>query len=142
MHRLHLLLAAALAVPAGCADTPTRADAPSKESAQDGKATGAEEAKKAPEDPNELTDEDRRLMAADPKELSPEENRKRAHAFRKQIMQNPDSEAAKALEDARASVVAGEVDPFAKPKDEDAGVVIELPPHLRQQDQTYGKPAQ
>ena len=59
----------------------------------------------------ELTEEDKRLIAADPKTLSPDERRKRAYALRRKIMQNPDSESAKMLEELRRAAEAGEIKP-------------------------------
>ena len=59
----------------------------------------------------ELTEEDKRLIAADPKSLSPDERRKRAYALRRKIMQNPDSESAKMLEELRRAAEAGEIQP-------------------------------
>lgn len=56
-----------------------------------------------------LSEEDLRLIAADPKTLSPEDVRKRAFALRRKIMQNPDSPAARALEDLRRATEAGEL---------------------------------
>jgi hypothetical protein len=59
----------------------------------------------------ELSEEDKRLLAADPKSLTPEERRKRAYALRRKIMQNPDSPAARTLEDLRRATEAGQLDP-------------------------------
>ncbi|NVB41382.1 hypothetical protein G6O69_38160 [Pseudenhygromyxa sp. WMMC2535] len=82
-----------------------------------------------------LTAEEERLIAADPSTLSREENRARAYALRKRIMQDPNSPAAKELEEARAAVLAGEVD-AALPKDaekadqkskHDSGLVLQAP---------------
>lgn len=56
-----------------------------------------------------LSEEDLRLIAADPKTLSPEDVRKRAFALRRKIMQNPDSAAARTLEDLRRAHEAGEL---------------------------------
>ncbi|PRQ06044.1 hypothetical protein [Enhygromyxa salina] len=84
----------------------------------------------------ELTEEEVDLLARDPKTLGPEQNRKRAYALRKKIMQNPDSEAARALEDAREAALAGQVEiPGQPPKEK--GMVIEAPEYLRNPDQTY-----
>lgn len=66
------------------------------------------EAKAAPAIP-ELTAEDIRLIEADPKTLSPEDRRLRAYALRRKIMQNPDSAAARTLEDLRRAHEAGEL---------------------------------
>ncbi|RMG93565.1 MAG: hypothetical protein D6705_18355 [Deltaproteobacteria bacterium] len=45
-----------------------------------------------------LTEEELALIEKDPRNLSPEDRRRRAHALRKQILQNPDGPAAKELE--------------------------------------------
>lgn len=87
------------------------AAADSKAATAKSPAAGADAAQ--PEN-TELTAEEERLIAADPKTLSPDENRARAHALRKKIMQNPDSPQAKELEEVRAAVLAGEVDPKAQ----------------------------
>lgn len=77
-----------------------------------------------------LTAEEERLIAADPKSLSPEESVLRGHALRKKIMLNPDSEQAKALNDARAAVLSGTVDPKAEGgSSEDKGLVLQAPAH-------------
>lgn len=60
--------------------------------------------------PPELTEEDLALIAADPKDLTPEMRRKRAYARRRQIMQNPDSPTARALNDLVEAQKAGEID--------------------------------
>lgn len=80
-----------------------------------------------------LTAEEERLIAADPKTLTPDEAVLRAHALRKKIMLNPDSDQAKALNDARAAVLSGQVDPNASAEggaSEDKGLVLQAPPHL------------
>lgn len=59
----------------------------------------------------ELSEEDRRLIAADPKDLSPDDRRKRAYALRRKIMQNPDSPAARTLEDLRKAADEGTIQP-------------------------------
>jgi hypothetical protein len=79
-----------------------------------------------------LTAEEERVIAADPKTLSPDELRMRGHALRKKVMMNPDSDAAKALNDAREAVLSGDVDPNADKASEDKGLVLQAPPHLRQ----------
>ncbi|EDM75414.1 hypothetical protein PPSIR1_04238 [Plesiocystis pacifica SIR-1] len=124
------------------ADAKAEAGDTAKADAKPAEAKADAKAEAPPADPAEryaLTEEDERLIAADPSTLSPEENRKRAHALRKKIMQNPDSEAAKALEDARQAVLAGEVQPTpgntsepAPGTDTQGGKVIELPEHLRE----------
>jgi hypothetical protein len=98
-----------------------------------------------PVDPKALTPEEQALLDADPATLTPEQNRKRGYALRKKIMQNPNSEAAKALEEARKAVESGElqISPPGQPeKPADDGVVVPAPDFLKNQDQTYGKPAQ
>jgi hypothetical protein len=99
-----------------------------------------------PVDPKALTAEELALLDADPKTLTPEQNRKRGYALRKKIMQKPDSEAAKALEDARKAVESGELvipPPGGEPaKPADGGVVIPAPDFLKNQDQSVGKPAE
>lgn len=62
------------------------------------------------ETPPPLSEEDLALIAADPKDLTPEMRRKRAYARRRQIMQNPDSPTARALNDLAAAHQAGEID--------------------------------
>jgi hypothetical protein len=71
-------------------------------------APAPEEAKAATPPP--LTEEELALIAADPKDLTPEQRRKRAYARRKQIMQNPDSPTARALNDLAEAHQAGEID--------------------------------
>jgi len=84
---------------------PAAADGPAAPAAA---AAGPADAKPA-EPP--LTAEEQRLIAADPKTLSREDVRKRAFALRRKILQNPDSDASRALEDLRRAVEAGEVQP-------------------------------
>lgn len=88
----------------------------------------------------ELTAEELDLLERDPATLGPDQNRKRAYALRKKIMQNPDSDAAKALEDARQAALAGQAQIPGKPKDN--GIVIEAPEYLRNPDQTYDRPVE
>lgn len=64
--------------------------------------------------PPPLSEEDLALIAADPKDLTPEMRRKRAYARRRQIMQNPDSPTARALNDLVEAHQAGDID--VKPK--------------------------
>ncbi len=78
-----------------------------------------------------LTDDERALIAADPKDLTIDERRKRGYALRKKIMQNPDSPAARALEDLRRAAERGEIDPpdLAKNKAKsEAGMWLEVDP--------------
>ena len=81
---------------------------------------------------NQLTPEELELIEQDPANLSPELKRKRSYAMRKRIMQNPNSPAALALEDARKAALAGELQLEDKPSDpNDNGVVIPAPDYLR-----------
>lgn len=57
--------------------------------------------------PPSLTAEDERLLAADPATLTRDERRQRAHALRRKILQNPDSPAARALEQTADAVRNG-----------------------------------
>jgi hypothetical protein len=135
------VVAAVLLLPLACADPP----ADKAEQQGDAKQAQAEPTEKeatptaapAPANPNELTADEIALIEADPKTLTPEQNRKRAFALRKKVMQDPDSPAAQALEEAREAALAGQVD-GSKP--EDNGVVIPTPDYLK--DQSYGKPAE
>ncbi len=90
--------------PTPAADAPKNANADAKANPPGADAPTAE----APAVPP-LSEEDLRLIAADPKTLSPEDVRKRAFALRRKIMQNPDSPAARALEDLRRATEAGEL---------------------------------
>jgi hypothetical protein len=139
------LVAALLFNLAGMVGMACVADPPAPTQASPEKQAAAEPA--APVDPKALTPEEQALLDADPKTLTPEQNRKRGYALRKKIMQNPDSEAAKALEEARKAVESGElvIPPPGQPTEQppaDGGVVIPAPDFLKNQDQTYGKPAQ
>jgi hypothetical protein len=60
--------------------------------------------------PPPLSDEDIRLIEADPTTLTPEERRKRAYALRRKIMQNPDSPAARTLEDLAKAARDGSIE--------------------------------
>ena len=99
---------------AGCMQSPAPAKV-EETSEVKASAEAKAEAEAEPEKPAKkipvLTEEDKRLIAADPKELTPEDRRKRAHALRRKIMQNPDSPTARALEDMAEAVRKGEVDP-------------------------------
>ena len=81
---------------------------------------------------NALTPEEERLIAADPDTLSADENRKRAHALRKKIMQNPDSPAAKELEEVRAAVLAGEIDPSGQVPGKKGDQLTLTAPHVEE----------
>ena len=78
------------------------------------------EPKKAEAPPGEkqeippLSAEDIRLIEADPATLTREERKKRAYAVRRKIMQNPDSPAARALEDMAEAIKNGDVKPEVK----------------------------
>lgn len=73
-------------------------------------ATPTPEAKEPePPQPPALSEEDLALIAADPKTLSPEDRRKRAYAVRRKIMQNPDSPAARMLQDLHQAHQSGEI---------------------------------
>lgn len=54
--------------------------------------------------PGGLTDAEMILIESDPKSLTPEKRRERAYALRKRIMADPNSGAAKALQDAASGV--------------------------------------
>ncbi|MEZ4383692.1 MAG: hypothetical protein R3A79_20340 [Nannocystaceae bacterium] len=116
-----IALAAALVVGCGGAQNPqTQAkEAP----AEPAKAEPAEApvAEATPDTPppkkaEPLTDEEIALIETDPAELTPEMRRKRAFALRKKIMQNPDSPAARNLEDIRRRIESGEITPDLPPK--------------------------
>jgi hypothetical protein len=137
MQRASLLLATLLVLPLGCVDAPQQSAKVDKEEGADAKQPATPEppvASKPQPGSTELSAEELELLDADPRALTPEQNRKRAYALRKKVMQNPDSPQAKALEEARAAAIGGEltpeqVDPDAK---KDEGLVIELPDHLQQ----------
>lgn len=151
MQRASLLLATLLVLPLGCAEPPQRAEANKVEGKQAESAEPAPAPASAPEaaaapkpGSTELSAEELELLDADPRALTPEQNRKRAYALRKKIMQNPDSPQAQALEEARAAALGGELTPEqADPKaaEQDEGLVIELPEHLRDQRVSKGEPA-
>jgi hypothetical protein len=119
------------------------ADPPAATEAGSAKQAEAAPAPSPPVDPKALTPEEEALIAADTSTLTPEQRRKRGYALRKKIMQNPDSEAAKALEEARKAAEAGEIEMPGQPaKPADNGVVIPAPDFLKNQDQSHGKPAE
>ena len=141
-------LCAALTL-AACSSQP---DAPSKANNDDTKADAAKTATKTEAEAGEaavdpavayaLTPEEEQLIASDPATLTADQNRKRAQALRKRIMRNPESEAAKALEDLRRAALAGELtpppaesrdpssDPGSNPGGEQ-GLVFEAPDYMR-----------
>jgi hypothetical protein len=132
-------LVAALLLFACVADPPAATDA----DASVEKQAKAEPPPAPPVDPNALTPEEEALIAADVTTLDTDQRRKRGYALRKKIMQNPESEAAKALLEAARAAEAGEIEIPGQPaKPADNGVVIPAPEFLKNQDQTYGKPAE
>jgi len=145
-YRASLSLAALLVLPLACVPAPERSAEADKNPAASVPTPDADQPaeakpKPAPTAATELSAEELELIAADPRALGPEQNRKRAFALRKQIMQNPDSPQAQALEEARAAALGGDltldqITPApgslvsAEPEP-DPGLVIELPPHLQ-----------
>lgn len=107
MNPLRILLGAALV--AACNQTPPPAAAKAEAKVEPAAAPAETETKAAAAQP--LSEEDERLIAADPKTLTPEERRKRAYAMRRKIMQNPDSETAKMLQDLQRAAENGELQP-------------------------------
>jgi hypothetical protein len=83
--------------------------------------TGAEVS--APAAP--LSAEDLALIEADPATLTPEQRRKRGYALRRKVMQNPDSPAARTLEDLRRAHEEGLLE--LPPGKGDGGVVLSTP---------------
>lgn len=135
MHvRASLSLAALLVLPLACVDAPDRS-AEAQQATEKAEVAPAPAPEQKPQPGSlELSAEELELLDADPKTLSPEQNRKRAYALRKKIMANPESPQAKALEEARAAALGGELTPEqANPNAEKEGVVIELPEHLKDQ---------
>lgn len=101
-------LAVSLGLAAACT---TQTPAPEKvEPTAEAAPAEAAPAQTAPATPTPLTEEELALIAADPKDLTPELRRKRAYARRKQIMQNPDSPTARALDDLAEAHQAGDLD--------------------------------
>jgi hypothetical protein len=104
---------AALALTMGLAGCGTQAPTPTAEAqraAVDPAAAPADPAPAEATTPPPLTEDELALIAADPKDLTPELRRKRAYARRKQIMQNPDSPTARALNDLAAAHQAGDIE--------------------------------
>lgn len=103
-----LLCAIAVLGLVGCSKAPP---APAPESRSDANSAPASlETKSAvPKTPRvpELTREDLELLGKDPSELTREERIKRAYARRRQIMQDPDSPAARALQDLSEAARSG-----------------------------------
>jgi len=126
-HSVCIAFVAALAA-SGCGNGEPKPEAKPAEPAKVEPAKTAEaEAKPAETKPAEtkpaegapkvepLTPEEIELIESDPSDLTPALRRKRAFALRKKIMQNPESESAKALEDMRKKVEAGEITPELPP---------------------------
>lgn len=118
---------AACGAPATPAATPTAQATPPAaptKAAEPAPAKAATDAsKRAPEPP--LTQEELDLIAADPATLTPEKRRDRAFALRRKIMQNPDSPAARQLEEIRQGVESGAIKPELPRKSE--GLVLSAP---------------
>lgn len=99
----------------GCGSTETApqqvapASAEAKVEVEAAESGPAEAAEPAAQKPPPLSEEDLALIAADPKDLTPEMRRKRAYARRRQIMQNPDSPTARALQDLAEAHRSGEL---------------------------------
>ncbi len=115
MNRLQLAWAAPaalllLAWAGACSKAPTPQTV-NKETKATAKADEAETNK--PKIPP-LSEEDKRLIAADPATLTPEERRARGYALRRQVMQNPDSPTARALQDLAKATREGAIDPKAR----------------------------
>ena len=114
MNALRIMMGLGLAIVGACTTETTPAAATKADPKVEAKAEpqpAAEDAKDAKAEVPVLTAEDERLIAADPKTLTVEERRKRAYAMRRKIMQNPDSETAKMLEDLRRAAENGEIQP-------------------------------
>lgn len=111
-----------------------KADPAAGQAAEPGAAEKADDeqaTKHEPADP--LTEEELKLIEADPKELSPDDRRLRAYALRKKIMQNPDSDAAKAIREGMEAIERGEVDIpehllADETKGQSSGPVLSAPP--------------
>jgi len=106
-------LALAVGLAAACGTQAPTPEPTSQKAASVEPAADPAVADAAPADaatPPPLTEEELALIATDPKDLTPEQRRKRAYARRKQIMQNPDSPTARALNDLAEAHQAGELD--------------------------------
>jgi hypothetical protein len=75
--------------------------------------------------PPALSAEDLALIEADPATLTPEQRRARAYALRRKVMQDPDSPAARTLEDLRRAHEEGVLE--LPPIEDDGGVVFSTP---------------
>lgn len=138
MVSLRAVLPLALTLAACTVDPPSQTEPGTQAVAQPAAQPEAPKPEIAPADPKQLTAEEIALIEADPATLTPEQRRARGYALRKKIMQNPESESAKAIEEARQAAMAGELEVPGKPADN--GVVIPAPDYLKNQDQSYGKP--
>jgi hypothetical protein len=87
-------------------------------------SASSSEPAEAPAQPPPLSAEDLALIEADPTTLTPEQRRERAHALRRKIMQDPDSPAARTLEDLRRAHEDGLLE---LPRGKDGGVVLSTP---------------
>jgi hypothetical protein len=144
LRAMPLLLLSALA----CLESPATNTAPAKSEPAKSEPAKTEPGKTEPAAPIDpandpglkpttqpLTPEEERLISADINTLSPEERIARGHALRKKVMMNPESDSAKALQDARAAALAGNpnavpVTATDAPPEPDKGLVIQAPPHL------------
>lgn len=140
------LLLSALAL--ACLQTPASSDAKSETGTAKAEPAKTEPAKAEPAKPIDpandpglkpttepLTPEEERLISADINTLSPEERIARGHALRKKVMMNPESDSAKALQEARAAALAGNpnavpVTATDAPAEPNEGLVLQAPPHL------------
>jgi hypothetical protein len=131
MHR-SVCIAFVAALAGGCGNGEPKPEAKAAEPAKAEPAKIEAEAKPADTKPAEgapkaaepLTQEEIDLIESDPAELTPALRRKRAFALRKKIMQNPESESAKALEEMRRKVEAGEITPELPPS---SGLTLSAP---------------
>lgn len=112
---------AALLVAVGCS-TPTT---PSSEGRAEASQPAPRTPEQAPREPPSLSPEDLELIAADPTTLSPEQRRKRGYALRRKIMQEPDSAAARTLDDLKRAHEEGLLE--LPPPKGDQGVVLSTP---------------
>ena len=141
MHRSVCIAFVAALAAGGCGDREPNPEAKPAEPAKVEPAKTAEaeakpaEAKPAETKPAEgtpkaaepLTQEELELIESDPANLPPELRRKRAFALRKKIMQNPESESAKALEDMRKKIEAGEITPELPPPSSNLNLSAPVP---------------
>ena len=124
MHRSVCIAFVAALAAGGCGNGEPKAEAkpaepakaePAKTAEAETKPAETKPAEGAPKAVEPLTQEEINLIDSDPAELTPALRRKRAFALRKKIMQNPESESAKALEEMRRKVESGEITPELPP---------------------------